>query len=71
MEQYITIKWRAPWWRFWNRKPDVETYRGGGTVWHHYPSGKRCATYLESSIGDEVVRREMVSDRTKTEQIGG
>ena len=28
----------------------VESYRGESTVWHHYPSGRRCGTFTEGFL---------------------
>lgn len=30
----------------------VRQYRGGGTVWHAYPSGRRCEILMESWLCD-------------------
>jgi hypothetical protein len=43
-------------WKFWDDvrgnviEMDGETYVGSGTVWHEYPSGKRCGARVESML---------------------
>ena len=38
--------------------------RGGCTVWHFYPSGKRCSTFMESWLSD-IWQREVWKLRDK------
>ena len=45
----LTIEFSSPW-------PWGKSYRkrfvGGGTVWHEYPSGRRCSSFLEGDLCD-------------------
>jgi hypothetical protein len=42
-------------------------YRGSGTVWREFPSGKRAPTWLESNLADVLARHRFnVSSKTAT-----
>lgn len=53
-DKVVTIGWKAPWWRFWNREVEVKSYFGSHTVWRSVSTGVRCATSLELIITDIV-----------------
>jgi hypothetical protein len=47
--------------------PRGDLYRGSGTVWHHYPSGERCSTGVESMLANVWVLLEW---RTRSARAG-
>lgn len=51
---YLITRWRIKkkYWFFGEYKEIKQQFRGACTVWHHYPQGNRCSTYLESWLCD-------------------
>lgn len=49
----LTIEREVGFWK-WKRTVRFQVL-GSGTVWHYWPSGKRCETFMESAIVDALV----------------
>lgn len=45
----LTVEF-SPFWP-WGR-PQRQRFVGEGTVWHEYPGGKRCSSFLEGDLCD-------------------
>lgn len=52
-EAIITVEYERRRFPLFGRKwIEHKLYRGSGTVWHEWPSGKRCSTSLELYLSD-------------------
>lgn len=63
------VKWKAvPMWERLLTFKDGKQYRGSGSCWDHYPSGKYCDTYLCSRLSEICNRIEWGFEDDKEEK---